>query len=111
MGDIFGKPEKRPRKDRLFQIGVQTLERDGWYVERATGMGKGSVRRITKGNQKLLAAIRTTQDTWIAFPPKPGGKGWITLDDVNVVLVVSVDKKDSPKYARVHWFDAKDLRA
>jgi len=110
MGNIFKSQEKRDRKKRLFEIGVQTLERDGWNVERATGMGKASVRKLSKGSQKLLVSIRTSQDTWIAFPPKPRGKGWITLDDVNVVLAVSVDNREAPKSALVHWLDAKELR-
>lgn len=110
MTDIFKTPEKRRRKNRLFQIGVETLQRQGWTVTRARGLGKSSVRRITKNGESKLVSIRTTQDQWLAFPPKPRGKGWITLDEVDVVLAVSVDANDPPKEALVHWLPADEMR-
>jgi hypothetical protein len=111
MGNIFKTEAKIERKDELFQIGIETLERDGWIVSRATGLGKASVRRITKGSQTLLVTIRTTQDQWIAFPQKPGGKGWVTLGDVDVVLAVSVNDREAPSEVLVHWIDAKEMQA
>lgn len=110
MTNIFKTAKKVERKGRLFEIGLQTLEEAGWTVSRAPGMGKASVRRITKDGASHLVSIRTTQDQWIAFPPKPEDKGWITLDEVDVVLAVSVDANDPPKEALVHWFDAKDMQ-
>ena len=110
MGDIFKKEGKLERKDQLLRIGIETLERDGWVVSKATGLGKASVRRITKGSETLLVTIRTTQDQWIAFPQKPGGKGWITLGDVDVVLAVSVNDREAPTEVWVHWIDAKEMR-
>jgi hypothetical protein len=110
MTDIFETPEKVERKHRLFQIGLETLQGQGWSVAREEGLGKSSVRRITKNGQSKLVSIRTSQDQWIAFPPKPNGKGWITLDDVDVVLAVSVDANEPPKEALVHWLDAAEMR-
>lgn len=108
MTNIFGSPEKHARKKQLFQIGVQTLEKDGWTVTKEK-LGKSSVRRITKNGDSKLVSIRTTQDTWLAFPPKPQGKGWFTLDDVDVVLAVSV-AGHPPREARVHWLPADEMR-
>ena len=73
-------------------------------------MGKSSVRRITKGGESKLVSIRTTQDQWLAFPPKPEGTGWFTLDDVDVVVGVSVDANMPPKEALVHWLPAEEMR-
>ena len=110
MTNIFKTPEKVERKERLFEIGVQTLQGNGWTVTRESGLHKASVRRITKNGKSLLVSIRTTQDQWIAFPAKANGKGWNTLDDVDVVLAVSVDSKETPSEALVHWLDASEMR-
>src|SRR5687768_405192 len=107
--NIFKDPEKHKRKKRLFQIGVETLEKAGWSVTKEK-LGKSSVRRITKNGESKLVSIRTTQDQWIAFPPKPQGKGWVTLDDVDVVLAVSVDANVPPKEALVHWLPGDEMR-
>lgn len=111
MTNIFKDEWKRWRKRRLFQIGVELLESQGWRVTKERGLGKASVRRITRGAESLLISIRTTQDRWLAFPPKPNGKGWITLDDVDVVLAVSVDDTDDPSEAWVHWIPAEEMIA
>lgn len=110
MTNIFKNDEKVWRKHRLFQIGIETLEADGWTVSKERGLGKASVRRISRGKESKLVSIRTTQDCWIAFPPKPKGKGWVTLDVVDVVLAVSVDSMESPKEVLVHWIPAAEMR-
>lgn len=109
MTNIFNSPKKRERKRRLFEIGTETLEMRGWAVTKER-LGKSSVRRISKDGKSLLVSIRTTQDTWIAFPPKPARQGWVTLDDVDVVIAVSVDNAAQPGEALVHWIPADDLR-
>jgi hypothetical protein len=109
MTNIFKSPEKHDRKRRLFQIGVQALQKEGWTVTREK-LRKSSVRRITKNGERKLVAIRTTQDRWLAFPSKPNGTGWITLDDVDVVLAVSVDGNVPPREALVHWLPAAEMR-
>lgn len=96
-------------KNRLFQIGVEALEREGWTIERIPKIGKGSVRRITKGVESRIISIRTTQDTWIAFPRNKDDNQWITLSDVDTVVAVSVDP-DNSGLARVHMIDGNDLR-
>jgi len=110
MTNIFKTPEKRDRKKLLFRIGVQILQKQGWAVTRENGLGKSSVRRITKDGESKLVSIRTTQDQWLAFPPKPNEKGWVTLDEVDAVLAVSVDENAPPRDALVHWLPADEMR-
>ncbi len=110
MTNVYGSPAKLNMKTQLFQIAVEALEKAGWKVERVQGNGKPSVRRITKGTQSKVVSIRTTQDTWIAFPRIEGDKGWRTLDDVDAVVPVSVDDKDKPRFAKVHLVDGDEMR-
>ena len=110
MTNVRGTPEKGPRRDRLFHIGLETLSQHGWKVERIPGIGKSSVRRITKAGKSQNVSIRTSQDTWIAFPRNSADNGWVTLSDVEVVLAVSVEGGDDPKFAQVHMIEADEMR-
>ena len=110
MTNIFSTPAKKARKQRLFSIGLKELEKAGWGVEKVPRSGKSSVRRITKGASSKLVSIRTSQDTWIAFPRNGDNDGWATLDGVDAVVAVSVNAKTNPKFANVHLFDADDVR-
>lgn len=74
------------------------------------GSGKSSVRRITKGAESKIVSIRTTQDTWIAFPRVESDKGWRTLDEVDAVVPVSVDDRHNPKFAKVHIIEGDEMR-
>jgi hypothetical protein len=111
MTNIFGTPGKREMKTVLFETGIKELEKAGWKVERVPRSGKSSVRRITKGTSSRLASIRTSQDTWIAFPRTSANDGWGTLADVDCVVAVSVDDRDKPRFAQVHIIDAEEMRA
>jgi hypothetical protein len=110
MTNVFATPEKVSIRDRLFQIGVETLHQNGWKVERIPGFGKSSVRKITKGGKSRKVSIRTSQDTWIAFPRNGTDNGWVTLSDIDVVLAVSVDDRHDPKFAQVHMIEADEMR-
>lgn len=110
MTNIFGSPEKVTMKTQLFQAGVRALEGLGYKVERVLGSGKSSVRRIVKGKESKVVSIRTTQDTWIAFPRTDHDKGWRTLDEVDLVVAVSVDDPDNPKFAKVHMLGGDEMR-
>ena len=110
MTNIFKEPKKVSTKNQLFNIAVDALLKAGWKVERVPGNGKSSVRRILKGGVTKLVSIRTTQDTWIAFPRTDEDKGWRTLDDVDQVVAVSVDDRHNPKFAKVHVLDGEEMR-
>lgn len=110
MTDIFGSPEKVAMKTQLFEAGVKALEGVGYKVERVPGSGKSSVRRIVKGKESKVVSIRTTQDMWIAFPRTEHDRGWRTLDEVDLVVAVSVDDPRNPKFAKVHMLDGNEMR-
>lgn len=110
MTNVYATPEKVETKGRLFEIGVETLRKQGWKVERVPKMGKASVRRISKGTESKVVSIRTTQDQYIAFPRTADDKGWVTLSDVEAVVAVSVDDRENPKHALVHLIDGDDMR-
>ena len=110
MTNVFKRPEKVSMKAQLFNIAVEALEKAGWKVERVQGSGKSSVRRITKGAERKTVSIRTTQDTWIAFPRIENDKAWRTLDEVDAVVPVSVDDPHNPKFAKVHLIDGDEMR-
>lgn len=110
MTDVSKTEGKKIIRRALVNAALVTLERQGWKAARVKGHGKGRVRRITKNGHSQLAVIRTTQDTWIAFPRNEDDTSWVTLDDVDVVVAASVDDPADPKFALVHMFDAKEIR-
>lgn len=111
MTNIFATPEKVSLRTRLFQAAEEALEKEGWKVERIARSGKASIRRITKGKIQKTVSIRTTQDTWIAFPRTPADDAWATLADVDYVVASSVDNRDNPQFARVHLIEGDEMRA
>lgn len=110
MTNVSGTFEKRATRKGLFAFGISTLEREGWGVARVPRGGKSSLRLITKGDESFKVSIRTSQDAWIAFPRKSTGDGWVTLDDVEYVVAVSVDDRHNPMRASVHMIPSSDAR-
>lgn len=110
MANVTKTPEKKRIRRALVDAALSTLEKEGWKVARVRGGGKGRVRRISKGSKNLLAAIRTSQDEYIAFPRTEDDSAWATLSEVDVVVAAAVDDARNPKFAQVHMFDAEDLR-
>jgi hypothetical protein len=110
MTNVSGSPEKVSLRRKLFSMGETALEQAGWRVERIQGIGKSSVRRITNGSERHTVSIRTTQDCWIAFPRNDEDNGWVTLDDVDYVVAVTVDEKDNPKKGLVFMIDGDEMR-
>ena len=111
MTNIYAHPDKKRIRRRLFEIGIEALEKAGWNVERVQGAGKSSLRRIRKGSETKLVSIRTTQDTWIAFPRDKQDERWTTLSDADLVLAVSVDDAEQPRYAQAHLIGGEEMRA
>lgn len=105
-----GGAEKTDLRRKLFQCGVQALENEGWTVSRIPKGGKASLRQIEKGDQICKVSIRTTQDTWFAFPRKADDAGWLTLDDVDYVMAVSVNDRDAPAAAYCHLIPGEEVR-
>lgn len=110
MTDIWGGPGKKLLRDQLFQAAVEALEDAGWKVETIRRSGKSSVRQITKGKTVKKVTIRTSQDTWIAFPRNAKNDGWATLDDADYVVASSVDDRGNPQFAQVHMIDGDEMR-
>jgi len=110
MTNVSGTPEKVSNRRKLFELGERALEKADWRVERIQGIGKSSVRRIVKGDEQHTVSIRTTQDTWIAFPRNDDDNGWVTLDDVDYVVAVTVDDKDDPKEGLAYMVDGDEMR-
>jgi len=94
----------------LYQAAEQALVHDGWSVERVSGTGKSSIRRIRRGSKCLLVSIRTTQDQWIAFPRLDEHDRFGTLPDVDAVVAASVDDRWTPRKALVHLLDGEEMR-
>ncbi len=110
MTNVYGRPGKYSIKARLFEICVKTLQNHGWIVERVPGSGKASLRKITKGRASQLVSIRTTQDTWIAFPRNKDDTDWVTLSEADAVVAVSVNDAHDPKFANVHMISGDEMR-
>lgn len=110
MTDIFKEPGKNKMKRELMQLAISSLEKMGWQVEKIAGSGKSSVRRIVKGNDSKTISIRTSQDTWIAFPRNDGNDAWATLAGVDYVIAASVDRSDNPQFAQIHMIPGTEMR-
>lgn len=113
MTNIYTTPEKVQYAKRLFEIGSEYLERQGYEVSRVPRAGKKSLRRIKKGKEETNVAIRTSQDQWFAFPRAEDGS-WLGMDDVDVerVIVVALNTREEgkEKIALVHDFPASEVR-
>lgn len=110
MTNVFATKEKVDLRNMLFNLGVETLQEQGWKVERVPGSGKSSMRRISKDKESKVVSIRTSQDTYIAFPRDKDDKSWVTLGEVDAVVAVSVDDYYDPQFAQVHIIDGKEMR-
>lgn len=110
MTNVSKTPKKKATRAGLFAFGIATLEKEGWKVSRVPRGGKASLRLITKGGTSHKVSIRTSQDAWIAFPRKTNEDGWVTLDDVDFVVAVSVNDRHNPTEARVHMIPGDDAR-
>jgi hypothetical protein len=102
MTNVIGTVEKKFTRQILFAFGERFLEQMGYKVSRIPRGGKASLRSISKDGKTYKVSIRTSQDTWIAFPRNSSDTGWVTLDDVDYVIAVSVNDRHAPKEAWVH---------
>jgi hypothetical protein len=110
MTNIFSTPAKRANRNGLFAAAVETLEKEGYKVERIARIGKSSVRRITMNGVSKIVSIRTSQDKWIAFPRNEKNDGWGTLEGVDMVVAASVDDQHNPRFANIHLIPGDEMR-
>jgi hypothetical protein len=95
----------------LVTAARMAAEASGYATKRLPGRGLSNVWWIEKEGIARRAAIRTTRDRWIAFPPLGGGTRWKTLDDVDVVIVAAVDAPARPEHVEVFVLSATEVRA
>ncbi|MGA7196989.1 hypothetical protein [Roseiarcus sp.] len=94
----------------MVEAAKRGAKEHGYELERIPGRGLSNIWTITKGGKTQRAAIRTTRDRWIAFPPLAKGTKWKTLDEVDAVIVASVDSKEEPETVEVFIFPADEVR-
>lgn len=110
MTNVSATVERIATRRGLFALAEKALIAEGWTIHRVARGGKASLREIRRGDVTARVSIRTSQDTWIAFPPKSGGNGWVTLDDVDYVIAASVNDQLNPTEARVHMVPGDEVR-
>ena len=88
----------------------QGAERKGYKLTKQPGRGLSNTWLLEKDGRAQIAAIRTTRDRWVAFPPLEQGAKWKTLDDVELVLVAAVDDPANPQSVDVYLFPADDVK-
>jgi hypothetical protein len=94
----------------MVNAAKKAMEAQGYSLARVPGRGLSNIWNITKDGKTQAASIRTTRDRYIAFPPLEGGARWKTLDDVEMVIVATVDSKEDPENVEVYLFPADDVR-
>jgi hypothetical protein len=97
-----------------WQLMVEAAKRgaaeQGYKMRRMPGRGLSNIWNLDKDGTSQLTSIRTTRDRWIAFPPLLNGTKWKTLDDVELVLVATVDSKENPQKVEVYILPANEVR-
>ncbi len=93
----------------LVDAAIVAAEDKGFTLRRMPGRGRSTVYEVERNGNKRLAAIRTTRDRLIAFPPM--ADGWKTLDDVKLVFVAAVDVPEAPANIEVLMLPADEVRA
>jgi hypothetical protein len=73
------------------------------------GRGLSNIWTITKGGKSQRADPNDARP-WIAFKSLAEGTKWKTLDDVDVVIVASVDDEEDPQNIEVFIFPANEVR-
>ena len=108
MGFDFWSLNRRERRRLLIDSAMRALKDQGYKLKKKPGRGPLQVYWATRDGKTLLVSIRTTKNRRFAFPPLKGG--WKTLDDVDLVVVSSVDDTDDPQNAEVYLFSSQAVR-
>lgn len=110
MANLPGDLSETVRRHLLVDAAKKATDAQGYSMEKVPGRGLSNVWNVTKDGETTVASIRTTRNRWIAFPPLEGGMKWKTLDDVDTVIVATVDSKEEPENIEVYIFPADDVR-
>src|SRR6185295_10108864 len=94
----------------LCEAAKRAMEAGGYELNRVPGRGLSNLWLFERNGKRGSASVRTSRDRWFAFPPLNGGNRWKTLDDVDIVLVATVDDADNPEKIEVYIFDADNVR-
>ena len=102
--------ERKLSLTKMLDHAGQGLDKAGYQSQRMQKIGRKRVWALEKDGKTTIAAVRTTQDRWFAFPRK--GDGWKTLDEVgaDAVVVAAVDDPDRPRNIEVYIFPADEVR-
>lgn len=105
---------KELTNSQAWQVSVgaatKALTETGYHLVKLPGRGRSNVYAATKDGKMIRISIRTTKGRKFAFPSTDKGKAWLTLDDVEVVVVAAVDDRDDPTIIQVYKFDAAEVR-
>lgn len=110
MTASFKTAPQSVRWGALVEAAKRGVQQQGYTMTREPGRGLSNVWKLEKGGRTQLAAIRTSQDRWFAFPPLEGGTKWKTLDDVELVILAAVDSPENPRVAEVYIFPKEEVR-
>lgn len=87
------------------------LINQGYAVTRASGHGGANVWMLSKDGKAIRASVRTTRDRWFAFVPQNQGSRFKTLDQVDAVVVATIDDPKRPQRFEVFLFPADEVRS
>lgn len=94
----------------MVTAALEGARQQGYALKKRPGRGLSNTYELTKNGKTQTASVRTTRDRWVAFPPLDDGKRWKTLDDVDLVLVATVDDRLNPQNVDVYLFPADEVR-
>ena len=97
---------------RMFvDAALAAAEKDGSVPLRRPGRGLSNIWELRRPDGRVeTVSIRTSMDRQFAFPPQENGTKWKTLDEVDAVLVASVNDRESPTEIEVYRFPAGEVR-
>jgi len=110
MANLFDGHDEATKWGAMVRAGKMAIEQNGYSMEKRPGRGLSNIWAIKKDGAEKIACIRTTRDRYIAFPPLEKATKWKTLDEVDLVVVATVDDKDDPQKVLVYLFPADDVR-
>ena len=109
MSSRFNQLTRPGQTHLLLRAAITAAEQTGLRLKRVSGRSHVWVAEAPNGGSHRLA-IRTSKNRWFAFPPLHGGKGWLTLDDVDLVIVGAVNNVATPTRIEVFLFDSGEVR-